>query len=331
MYSPRTTASGSGLIGGGTTGSLNLGLINTCSNGQILAWNGSAWLCSAAAAQGPPGPQGPTGPTGPQGPTGATGSIGPAGAAGPAGINNLGNWNNSNTYNIGDAVYQTGSYWIATAQNTNSAPSPINSNWQVLAAGINNRGAWSTGSIYNINDAVTDGGSFWLALAANSSSEPASGNTNWQQLAAQGAAGPAGATGSQGPAGATGATGPQGQQGPIGPQGPPGQLSSTGTSGYLPLFTSATTVANSNVSQSATGSVGIGNASPQTTLDVAGIIRSASGGFMFPDGTTQTTAASNSVAYLTTTFDLRDRMRWPVELAQPLLSDLGNDGEFYEL
>jgi hypothetical protein len=42
-----TTASGSGLIGGGTSGTLNLSLTNTCASGQILEWNGTAWVCAA--------------------------------------------------------------------------------------------------------------------------------------------------------------------------------------------------------------------------------------------------------------------------------------------
>lgn len=40
------------------------------------------------------------------------------------------------------------------------------------------------------------------------------------------------------------------------------------------------------------GNVGIGAANPATKLDVAGQIRSRTGGFMFPDGTVQTTASS---------------------------------------
>jgi hypothetical protein len=47
-----TTASGSGLSGGGTTGSLNLSLLNTCSTNQILQWNGSAWACATASGGG---------------------------------------------------------------------------------------------------------------------------------------------------------------------------------------------------------------------------------------------------------------------------------------
>ena len=42
------TAAGSGLTGGGTSGTLNLSLLTSCGNGQILAWNGSGWGCSNA-------------------------------------------------------------------------------------------------------------------------------------------------------------------------------------------------------------------------------------------------------------------------------------------
>jgi hypothetical protein len=43
-----TTASGSGLIGGGSSGTLNLSLTNTCAAKQILQWSGSAWACASA-------------------------------------------------------------------------------------------------------------------------------------------------------------------------------------------------------------------------------------------------------------------------------------------
>jgi len=43
-----TTASGSGLTGGGTSGTLNIALTNTCGASQVLQWNGSSWACSSA-------------------------------------------------------------------------------------------------------------------------------------------------------------------------------------------------------------------------------------------------------------------------------------------
>jgi len=42
------------------------------------------------------------------------------------------------------------------------------------------------------------------------------------------------------------------------------------------------------------GNIGIGVAAPATRLDVAGQVKSSSGGFVFPDGTVQTTAATGS-------------------------------------
>ena len=43
-----TTASGSGLAGGGTNGTLDLTLTHSCAANQVLQWNGSAWACAAA-------------------------------------------------------------------------------------------------------------------------------------------------------------------------------------------------------------------------------------------------------------------------------------------
>jgi len=42
-----TTAAGSGLTGGGTSGTLNLSLQKNCANKQVLQWNGSAWICAS--------------------------------------------------------------------------------------------------------------------------------------------------------------------------------------------------------------------------------------------------------------------------------------------
>jgi len=172
--------------------------------------------------------------------SGPTGPAGPKGDPGPAGITNRGTWSSATAYNKNDAVFDKGSYWLATAPNTNSEPSPTNTNWQILAAGISVRGAWQGTLAYNANDAVTDVGSFWLALVGNTNSEPSSSNLLWLQLAAKGAAGPAGPQGGPGPIGATGAIGPvgpagpagaTGATGPIGLRGPVGAAGATGSIG----------------------------------------------------------------------------------------------------
>jgi hypothetical protein len=41
------TAAGSGLMGGGTSGKLNLSLTNACTTKQVLQWSGSAWACAS--------------------------------------------------------------------------------------------------------------------------------------------------------------------------------------------------------------------------------------------------------------------------------------------
>jgi trimeric autotransporter adhesin len=41
---------GSGLTGGGNSGKVTLGLINSCSSGQTLQWNGTKWVCSNAGS-----------------------------------------------------------------------------------------------------------------------------------------------------------------------------------------------------------------------------------------------------------------------------------------
>ena len=47
-----TTAAGSGLTGGGTSGTLNLSLAKNCASGQVLAWNGTAWVCTTVSSGG---------------------------------------------------------------------------------------------------------------------------------------------------------------------------------------------------------------------------------------------------------------------------------------
>jgi hypothetical protein len=47
-----TTATGSGLTGGGTTGTLTLSMLKTCSANQVLRWSGTAWACATIGGTG---------------------------------------------------------------------------------------------------------------------------------------------------------------------------------------------------------------------------------------------------------------------------------------
>lgn len=64
----------------------------------------------------------------------------------------------------------------------------------------------------------------------------------------------------------------------------------TNNSYNLDVYNSGTPITATTVLQS--GNVGIGTTTPGSKLEVAGEVRSTSGGFKFPDGTVQTTAAS---------------------------------------
>jgi len=47
-----TTGANSGLVGGTNSGVANLSLLTSCSNGQILAWNGTKWACKTVGGTG---------------------------------------------------------------------------------------------------------------------------------------------------------------------------------------------------------------------------------------------------------------------------------------
>lgn len=62
------------------------------------------------------------------------------------------------------------------------------------------------------------------------------------------------------------------------------------------LYINAFTAATNNYSAYFGGKVGIGDSSPASPLTVNGVVESKTGGFKFPDGTTQTTAATGGGA-----------------------------------
>jgi hypothetical protein len=73
-------------------------------------------------------------------------------------------------------------------------------------------------------------------------------------------------------------------------------VTGSGTANRLPKFTSTTALGNSQIFDNGTN-VGVGVTSPSQKLSVAGVVQSTVGGFRFPDGTTQATAARFAGAY----------------------------------
>lgn len=71
-------------------------------------------------------------------------------------------------------------------------------------------------------------------------------------------------------------------------------ISGTGSANYVAQFTAAQTIGNSTIFDNGTN-VGIGTAAPAQRLSVNGLIEAMSGGFKFPDGSVQSTAAGSGL------------------------------------
>ena len=66
----------------------------------------------------------------------------------------------------------------------------------------------------------------------------------------------------------------------------------TGTAGHLSKWIGSTSLGDSGITENKSGQVGIGTTAPTSKLTVQGMIEATLGGYKFPDGTIQTTAAS---------------------------------------
>lgn len=67
----------------------------------------------------------------------------------------------------------------------------------------------------------------------------------------------------------------------------------TGTADYIPKFTASNTIGDSVIYESG-GNIGVGTTDPNSVLTVNGVIESLTGGFKFPDGSVQATAAGEA-------------------------------------
>lgn len=117
---------------------------------SLIAQRGDPAPTGATGAAGSTGPAGATGATGAAGATGATGSTGPTGATGPAGLSWKGTWSSSTSYAVNDAVYYSGSSYIAVATNTNQQPDTNTSQWNLLSLkGTDGSGGGASSVVYS--------------------------------------------------------------------------------------------------------------------------------------------------------------------------------------
>jgi hypothetical protein len=298
---------------GTTTPQFNLDVHGTGNFTGAVAFGSPVTFVTGQVFPGLTGPAGPPGPRGLPGPTGATGragAIGPEGPAGPAGAKGqigpqgpaglpgpVGPRGPSGTNGAPGATGPAGPMGLQGPQGIQGPPGSLSGSGALNSLSLFNSATTVAGSnVFQSTTAPTIGD---IGIGTSTPQFPldvtgiirSTGGFEFPDGTIQGPAGPTGptgATGQQGPVGANGATGstgatgaagpagPMGLQGPQGIQGPPGSLSGTGTANFLPLFSTGTTVANSNVFQTTTGTgsinVGIGQTNPQATLDVNGSI-----------------------------------------------------------
>jgi len=221
----------------GTTGATGTGG-STGSTGQTGA-TGPQGITGQTGATGATGATGQTGATGPQGitgQTGATGSTGPQGITGQAG--------------------STGS----TGATGSTGPQGITGQ------------TGSTGSTGSTGATGATGAAGAAGQTGATGATGATGSTGPQGITGQtGSTGPQGITGQTG---ATGSTGPQGITGQTGSTGATGlgYSSLTGAMGYLPVFSSPTSLTTSNIYQNtSTSRITIGG----TGDNGAGILQTA--------------------------------------------------------
>jgi hypothetical protein len=169
-----TTAAGSGLIGGGNSGTLNLSLTNTCTTKQVLQWSGSAWACASPGTGTVTSVGSGAGLTG--GPITGSGTLSIA----TAGVSNLMLVNPSLTVSAGTALTGGGAVALGgnTTLNLDTAKVPLLAAANTFAANQTVNGSVTASSFSG------NGASLTNVTAVNSSELGGQGSGAYAQLAA---------------------------------------------------------------------------------------------------------------------------------------------------
>lgn len=186
-------------------------------------------------------------------------------------MNYAGVWVDTTNYAVGSVVVLGNRVYYALQANQNSAPTPSNAKWKLLATnGMDYKGPWSAAVNYPLGAVVLHGVQVFYSLkAGNLNKPPASDAAYWAPIGTNGNTLRSGAgappatlgaigdfyidttaktfrgpktasgwpvittslTGPQGPKGSTGAQGPQGVAGPAGPVGAQGPKGAQGAQG----------------------------------------------------------------------------------------------------
>lgn len=310
---------------------------------EFWYWDGTKWL-PIQGVQGGTGPTGPMGPMGAAGVTGPQGNDGVQGPTGPAGTQGI----QGPTGPIGPQGIQgstgpigpqgvtgiTGPQGIQGIQGTTGATGAKGATGSTGATGVT--GPQGIQGIQGTTGAIGVTGTTGATGATGA--KGATGST--------GATGVTGGTGPAGPTGAKGDTGPQGNNGnngsngSIGPTGPTGPVGCS-SADYI-VKSTGTSATCSQIFDNGT-SVGINNASPNSSalLD----LKSANKGILMPqvaltgknDATTIPSPATSLMVYNTSTVGT-----WPNNIspgfyynsgtsASPVWSTFGGSGAKYEI
>ena len=92
---------------------------------------------------------------------------------------------------------------------------------------------------------------------------------------------------------------PAGKKGVVQPAAIAPAVTGSGTTGQIPKWVGlpgTSVIGDSGITEDKFGNVGIGTTTPASKLTVQGMIQTTLGGLKFPDGTVQTTAATNGLA-----------------------------------
>jgi hypothetical protein len=336
-----TTAPGSGLIGGATSGTPSLSLLNNCNTNQVLQWNGTAWACATVSGGGGSGTVTSVatglglfgGPITTSGTLTIDTTVVPQLAAATntfTGTVNANVVNATTGFDIAGVPFDSGSpftgsglgnSYLGFAGNTKTTgQGNVGAGWAALLA--NTTGTYNTAvgvsSLFTNTTGVQNTAVGYDALFANvggSTAPLGSNNTaigfgaaymnstgyNNTAIGYEALYDNIGGLGNT----AIGAgslfnnTTTGNFNTAIGYQaGPTTNLTNSTAIGYQALVSESNALVLGGTGANAV-KVGIGTSAPAYTLDAAGTIRSSTGGFMFPDGTTQTTAATGGGGSIT--------------------------------